>query len=59
MRSESRSVVGAVDAAGPKKYARMSLSRPITSYPASTKCWTDSDPISPPDPVTIAVGIRR
>ncbi len=53
----SRSVVCAVDADGPKNRARMSFSSPITSKPASTKCWTDSDPISPPEPVTIAVGI--
>jgi hypothetical protein len=28
----------------------------MTSYPASTKWRTDSEPIRPPDPVTIAVG---
>ena len=55
----SRSVVCAVDADGPKNRARMSFSRPMTSKPAATKCWTDSDPISPPEPVTIAVGIAR
>src|SRR5436305_943698 len=37
----------------------MSLSRPMTSNPASTKCVTDSEPINPPEPVTIAVGIAR
>ena len=36
----------------------MSLSSPTTSYPASTKYLTDSDPTSPPDPVTIAVGME-
>src|SRR5206468_511886 len=33
----------------------MSFSRPITSKPSRTKCATDSEPIRPPDPVTIAV----
>src|SRR6188472_328236 len=32
----------------------MSFSRPTTSKPASTKYATDSEPISPPEPVTIA-----
>src|SRR6476619_6965390 len=34
----------------------MSFSRPITSKPSSTKYATDSEPISPPEPVTIATG---
>ena len=33
--------------------ARMSFSIPITSKPARAKCATASEPISPPDPVTI------
>ena len=52
-----RAVVCAVDADGPKNRARMSFSRPMTSKPAWTKCETDSEPIRPPEPVTIAVGI--
>src|SRR5919201_3487734 len=34
----------------------MSFSIPITSNPPSMRCETDSDPINPPDPVTIARG---
>ena len=52
----SSAVVRAVDASGPKKYARISLSKPTTSKPARAKERTDSEPISPPEPVTIAVG---
>ena len=48
---------GAVDASGPKNRARMSFSMPITSIAGSTKCAADSEPISPPEPVMIAVGI--
>src|ERR1700719_3922999 len=48
----------AVDASAPNSRARMSFSRPITSKPSSTKRATDSEPISPPEPVTIAVLIR-
>jgi hypothetical protein len=33
----SRSVLAAVDALAPKKYARMSLSIPTTSKPSATK----------------------
>src|SRR4051794_20828584 len=36
----------------------MSFSMPTTSKPALAKCATASDPISPPAPVTIAIGIR-
>jgi hypothetical protein len=46
-----------VVAVGPKNSARMSFSMPTTSKPASTKWATDSDPMRPPDPVTIATGI--
>src|ERR1700722_19713071 len=45
----------AVDASATNSRARMSFSRPITSKPSSTKRATDSEPISRPDPVTIAV----
>ena len=55
--SSSFRVCAWVEADSPKKYARMSLSTPMTSKPASTKWRTDSDPTSPPDPVTIATGI--
>src|SRR5262245_2006885 len=37
----------------------MSFSSPTTSQPASMKRRTDSKPIRPPDPVTIAVGMVR
>src|SRR5689334_7929486 len=37
----------------------MSFSIPTTSQPASMKRRTDSEPIRPPEPVTIAVGIGR
>ena len=37
----------------------MSFSMPITSKPASTKWATDSEPISPPEPVTIGDGHAR
>ena len=50
-------VVRAVEASGPKNRARMSFSMPTTSIAGSTKCATASEPISPPEPVTIAVGI--
>src|SRR4051812_42683149 len=33
----------------------MSFSTPTTSKPCPTRCRTDSEPISPPDPVTIAI----
>ena len=49
----------AVDASGPKKRARMSFSSPITVQPSRAKWMTDSEPTSPPDPVTIAVGIAQ
>src|SRR4051794_26857581 len=35
----------------------MSFSSPITSYPCDTKCLTDSEPIRPPDPVTMQTGL--
>ena len=44
-----------VDASGPKNFARMSFSSPMTSNPDSISRPTASEPISPPDPVTIAV----
>src|SRR5690349_12203367 len=53
----SCSVTWRVEASGPKNRARMSFSKPSTSKPADTKCRTLSEPISPPDPVTIATGI--
>jgi len=52
--SSSSSVTCPVEASGPKKVARRSFSRPITSQPSSARPRTDSDPISPPEPVTIA-----
>ena len=48
-------MVGRVDALGPKKLARMSFSRPTTSYPERAKRRVDSEPIRPPEPVTITV----
>src|SRR6266852_3460951 len=50
-------VCPAVDADGPKKYARRSLSMPTTSKPAPTKWRTLSEPTRPPEPVTTATGI--
>ena len=57
-RRPSRSVTWEVDDSGPKKRARMSFSMPTTSKPSATKCSTASEPISPPEPVMIATGIR-
>ena len=37
----------------PKKYARISLSIPMTVYPFFKKKRTDSDPTKPPEPVII------
>src|SRR5689334_4364978 len=37
----------------------MSLSSPITRKPCSMKKATDSEPIRPPEPVTMAVGMAR
>ena len=51
------SLIGAVDASGPKNRARMSFSMPTTVHPASAKCTTDSEPMSPPDPVMMTVGM--
>ncbi len=53
----SRTLTGRVEAFGPKKTERMSFSSPMTSKPWATKCLTVSEPIRPPEPVTIAVGI--
>ena len=58
-RATSCRVVRAVDASGPKNCARMSFSMPTTSKPCSTRCSTDSEPIRPPDPVTMAIGHAR
>ena len=55
----ARSVVRRVDASGPKKRARMSFSMPTTSKPRSAKWRTDSEPMSPPEPVTMAMGMER
>ena len=49
--------VGVVEASGPKKRARMSFSMPMTSKPCSAKWRTDSEPIRPPEPVTMAMGM--
>ena len=55
--STSRRELGDVDASGPKKYARMSFSTPTTSKPSSAKWRTDSEPMRPPEPVTMAMGM--
>jgi hypothetical protein len=52
----SSSLTTRVDASGPKNEARASLSIPSTSNPASASCREVSEPIRPPEPVTIAVG---
>src|SRR5258708_12930144 len=43
-----------VDPFSPKNSRRMSLSMPTTSQPSAQRTETHSEPISPPDPVTIA-----
>src|SRR6478752_3902116 len=55
--ARNRSVTWAVEASGLKKRARMSFSIPTTSKPAAVKWATASEPIRPPEPVTIATGI--
>jgi hypothetical protein len=42
----------------PEERDRMSFSRPITSKPSFTKCRTDAEPISPPEPLITAIGDR-
>ena len=51
----SVSAIHRVEASGPKKVARMSLSRPTTSHPRAWKWRAVCDPIRPAEPVTSAV----
>ena len=45
-----------MEASAPKKKLRMSLSMPTTAKPCRARNPAVSAPISPPEPVTIAVG---
>src|SRR5262245_56342768 len=57
-RASSRALrLHAVEAAGPKKLARRSLSMPTTSRPCRAKKRAASDPMRPADPVTMAIGM--
>ena len=54
---ELRPIRAPSNASGPRKYARMSFSTPMTSKPRSAKWRTDSEPMRPPEPVTMAMGM--